>query len=111
MEAREFTGAVRDFEKLGAVVLGVSPDTPECHAAFREKHGLAVGLLADPRKKTLAAYGAWGMKNMYGRQVEGVIRSTVIVDPDGNVAHHWKTVRAEGHAAQVKARLEELRKA
>lgn len=111
MEACEFTGAVKDFEKLDAAVVGVSPDTPASHVKFRAKHNVKVELLSDPEKKMLAAYGAWGMKNMYGKKVEGVIRSTVIVGPDGNVAHHWKTVKAAGHAGHVAARLAELKAA
>ena len=83
----------------------------ESEQMVREKHGLRVHLLSDPEKKALTAYGAWGMKNMYGRQVEGVIRSTVLIDPKGVVAHHWKTVRAEGHAKHVKERLAELQEA
>ena len=111
VEACEFTSASKEFEKLGAVVVGVSPDSPESHAAFREKHGLRVHLLSDPERKTLAAFGAWGMKNMYGKKVEGVIRSTVLIDPAGNVAHHWKAVRAEGHAKHVAAKIAELKAA
>lgn len=111
MEACEFTGAIKDFEKLGAAVVGVSPDTPASHAKFRAKHKLKVELLSDPEKKMLAAYGAWGMKNMYGKKVEGVIRSTVIVGPDGKVAHHWKAVRAAGHAGHVALRIAELKAA
>jgi peroxiredoxin Q/BCP len=108
VEACEFTASVKDFEKLDAAVVGVSPDTPATHVKFRAKHKLKVELLSDPEKKMLAAYGAWGMKNMYGKKVEGVIRSTVLVDPKGNVAHHWKKVRAEGHAKQVAAKIAEL---
>ena len=109
MEACEFTGSIKQFQGLDAEVVGVSPDSPESHAAFREKHKLRVHLLSDPDRKMLTAYGAWGMKNMYGKKVEGVIRSTVLVDPDGNVAHHWKAVRAEGHAGHVAAKIAELR--
>jgi peroxiredoxin Q/BCP len=89
----------------------VSPDSPASHAKFRAKHGVKVVLLSDPEKKTLAAYGAWGKKNMYGREVLGVIRSTVLIDPKGNVAHRWAKVRAAGHADEVRAKLEELSKA
>ncbi len=109
MEACEFTGALKQFQRLDAEVVGVSPDSPVSHTAFREKHSLRIHLLSDPAKTALTAYGAWGMKNMYGRQVEGVIRSTVLVDPAGNVAHHWKAVRSEGHAKHVAAKIEELR--
>jgi len=108
VEACEFTAGIKQFEKLDAVVVGVSPDSPATHTNFREKHNLRVHLLSDPDKKMLTAYGAWGMKNMYGKKVEGVIRSTVLVDPKGNVAHHWKTVRAEGHAKYVQAKIAEL---
>ena len=110
VEACEFTAGIAQFGKLDATVYGVSPDTPESHAKFRKKHALKVGLLADPAKKMLAAYGAWGMKTLYGRKFEGVIRSTVIVGPDGKVAHHWRSVRAAGHAKFVQAKLAELRK-
>jgi peroxiredoxin Q/BCP len=111
VEACEFTAGLRGFQGIGAEVYGVSPDSVESHAAFREKHKLKVPLLADPSRRMLTDYAAWGMKNMYGKQVEGVIRSTVLVDPEGNVAHHWKAVRAEGHAGHVKKKIEELRAA
>ena len=108
VEACEFTSSLAQFHGLEAEVFGVSPDTPASHAKFREKHKLKVQLLADPEKKMLGEYGAWGMKKMYGREVLGVIRSTVIVDPKGVVAHHWKSVRAAGHAEYVRERLAEL---
>ncbi|MHB1158467.1 MAG: peroxiredoxin [Phycisphaerales bacterium] len=107
-EACQFTEALKDFEKLNAVVIGISPDEPPALAGFRDKYKLKVTLLGDPRKDVLKKYDAWGEKNMYGKITEGVIRSTVIVDPDGNIAHHWKKVKAEGHAAHVKKKLQEL---
>ena len=107
-EACQFTAGIKSFEKLDAAIYGVSPDSPESHQKFIEKFELEVGLLCDPQKTMMAAYGAWGEKNMYGKITEGVIRSTVIVDPDGNVAHHWKKVKADGHADHVKKKLEEL---
>jgi thioredoxin-dependent peroxiredoxin len=110
VEAREFSASLSQFAKLDAEAVGVSPDTPECHVKFRKKHSLGVRLLSDPEHRTMAAYGAWGTKNMYGRKVEGVIRSTVLIAPDGKVAHHWKSVKAAGHAESVKAKLAELRK-
>lgn len=109
VEACEFTESIADFQGMDAEVLGVSPDEPAALARFRAKYGLAVRLLSDPSRRALRAYGAWGMKTLYGRKFEGVIRSTVLVDPQGRVAHHWKAVRAKGHAAHVKARLAELR--
>lgn len=107
-EACQFTEGIKAFEKLDATIYGVSPDSPESHRKFIEKFGLAVDLLCDPRKKMMPAYGAWGEKNMYGKITEGVIRSTVIIDPTGKVAHHWKKVKADGHAEHVKKKLQEL---
>lgn len=109
VEACEFTAAIGDFESLDAVVLGCSPDSPEKHRKFIEKHSLSVTLLSDPGHEAMEAYGAWGEKKMYGKTRMGVIRSTVLIDPDGKVAHHWPSVRAKGHAEKVRERLEELR--
>ena len=107
-EACEFTEGIEAFRDLDAVVLGCSPDTPAKHRKFIEKHGLAVRLLSDQEHAVMEAYGAWGEKKMYGRPVTGVIRSTVLIDLNGKVAHHWPNVKAKGHAAQVQSRLEEL---
>lgn len=107
-EACQFTEALKDFESLGAVVIGISPDEAPALAKFRDKYKLKVTLLGDPAKTTLKKYDAWGEKNMYGKITEGVIRSTVLIDPAGNIAHHWKRVQADGHAAYVKKKLEEL---
>jgi peroxiredoxin Q/BCP len=107
-EACEFTEGIEAFEGLNAVVLGCSPDSPEKHRRFIAKHGLGVRLLSDPDHAVMEAYGAWGEKKMYGKVTVGVIRSTVIIDPRGRVAHHWKKVNAKGHAAKVRERLEEL---
>lgn len=110
-EACEFTAALPQLQKLDAVVLGVSPDTVEKHLKFVQKHRLGVTLLADPEKAVLGKYGAFGKKMMYGKEVEGVIRSTVLIDPLGKVAFHWAKVSAKGHAAAVAAKLKELRAA
>jgi peroxiredoxin Q/BCP len=68
-----------------------------------------VKLLADPEKKVLKQYNAWGEKKMYGRIFEGVIRSTVLIDPQGVIAFHWPKVKAKGHALEVKQKLQELK--
>lgn len=104
-EACEFTSILSQFDKLGATVLGVSPDPPERHQKFIAKHRLKLGLLSDPDHKTLARYGAWGEKKRYGRTYEGVLRSTVLIDPDGRIAHHWQNVKAAGHAEAVRQKL------
>ena len=108
-EACDFTAGLKDFEKLEAVVLGCSPDSPESHRKFIAKYKLKVRLLSDPDHTVLEKYGAWGEKNMYGKVSMGVIRSTVVIDPDGKVAAHWPKVRADGHADAVKDKLRELR--
>ena len=108
-QACEFTADIAEFRKLDAVVLGCSPDSPERHRDFIKKYRLKVTLLSDPKHTVMEKYGAWGEKTLYGRTSVGVIRSTVIVDPSGKVAHHWRTVKAAGHAAKVTERLRELR--
>ena len=107
-EACEFTDGIADFEGLNAVVVGCSPDLPEQHREFIAKFDLGVRLLSDPKHKVMESYGAWGEKNMYGRVTVGVIRSTVIIDPEGCIAHHWKRVKSKGHAEKVRERLEML---
>jgi peroxiredoxin Q/BCP len=107
-QACEFTSALAEFEGLNATVLGVSPDTPEDHRAFIAKHQLNITLLSDPQHKVMEKYEAWGTKILYGKETVGVIRSTVLIDPKGKLAQHWKNVRAVGHAAKVQAALSKL---
>jgi peroxiredoxin Q/BCP len=109
VEACEFTAGVAEFAALDAVVLGCSPDTTRKHRNFIEKFDLKIALLSDPDHKVMEEYGAWGEKKMYGRTFLGVKRSTVIIDPSGKVAHHWRNVRARGHARKVRDKLEALR--
>ena len=104
--ACEFTAGITQLRKLGAVVLGCSPDDPERHRGFIKKHKLRVTLLSDPTHAVMEKYGAWGEKKLYGKTTIGVIRSTVIIDPTGTVVHHWRRVKAAGHAAKV---IEKLR--
>ncbi len=108
-EACEFSEGVEGFRGLDAEVLGCSPDEPESHRRFIAKHDLDLTLISDPDHEVMERYGAWGEKKMYGKTSQGVIRSTVLIDPEGRVAHHWPRVKAAGHAATVRQRLEELR--
>ena len=108
VEACDFTAGLKDFEKLEAVVLGCSPDSPESHRKFIAKYKLKIRLLSDPDHVVLEKYGAWGEKNTYGKINTGVIRSSVIIDPTGKVARHWPKVRADGHAAEVREALKDL---
>ena len=107
-EACEFTDGLAEFEGLDAVVIGCSPDSPEKHREFITKYDLGVRLVSDPVHKVMEAYGAWGEKNMYGRVTVGVIRSTVIIDAEGRIAHQWKRVKSKGHAEKVRERLQML---
>ena len=108
-EAKEFTEALKEFEELDAVVLGVSPQDCASHRKFIEKHSLGVTLLCDTDHQVLKAYGAWGKKKLYGKEYEGVIRTTVLIDPEGNIAAIWPKVRVKGHVEKVKEKLQELR--
>jgi thioredoxin-dependent peroxiredoxin len=85
----------------GAVVLGVSGDTAASHAKFADKYSLPFPLLADEGNQVARAYGAWGEKKNYGKTYEGIIRSTIIIDPDGAVAKVWKSVKPDAHGEQV----------
>jgi peroxiredoxin Q/BCP len=107
-EACGFRDAWDDLQKLGVVVLGVSPDTADSHARFAEKYRLPFRLLSDPDKQVMQAYGAWGEKTLYGKKTTGVIRSTVWIGPDGRVVRHWPRVsNAEAHPDQVLAALKD----
>ena len=116
IEACDFTESLNDYKKLNAVIIGVSPDSTESHRRFIEKQNLGITLLRDPDKKVHIAYGAWGMKKNYGKEYEGVIRSTFIISPEGKIAEAWSKVkvrvkRKDGetrHVDVVKERLKEL---
>lgn len=106
-EACGFRDLWQDIRKTGAVVLGVSPDDAASHAKFTAKYKLPFTLLCDPDRKVMEKYGAWGEKMMYGKKTTGVIRSTVIIGPDGKVKKHWKRVgKAETHPEKVLETLE-----
>lgn len=100
-EAKEFTELLPEFERLGFQVIGVSKDSVKSHAKFKEKQGLRVKLLSDPKAELIKALGAWGKKKRYGREYEGVIRSTFIFNPEGKIVWKKLNVRAKGHAAKV----------
>ncbi|MEJ8573448.1 peroxiredoxin [Microbaculum marinum] len=100
-EAIDFSRLKDDFEKAGAVVVGVSPDSPVRHDRFRAKHGLSVMLASDETKDVLQAYGVWKEKSMYGRKFMGVERSTFLIDNAGTVRQVWRKVKVSGHAEAV----------
>jgi len=109
VQACDFTSALRDFHSLEAHVLGCSPDGAESHQKFIEKHRLGITLLSDPDHTVMDQYGAWGEKSYLGKTSMGVLRSTVIIDPAGNVAWHWPSVKADGHVSSVREKLQDLR--
>ena len=101
-EACGFRDFNKDLQKLGVVVLGISGDGAASHQKFVAKYKLNFPLLSDPDKGVMKTYGAYGEKMMYGKKVIGVIRSTVLVGPDGVVKKHWQKVpSAEEHPARV----------
>ena len=105
-EACAFRDQQQALTKLGAKVLGVSPDDLASHGKFRDKFKLNFPLLADADHKVADKYGAWREKNMYGKKSMGIQRSTYLIDADGKIAKVWKRVRVDGHDAEV---LEALR--
>ncbi len=109
VEAIEFTELRKQFENENAVLLGVSPDTEAKHCKFIDKHKLSIDLLADIEKTMLSDYGVWQEKSMYGRTYMGVVRTTYLIDPKGNIAEVWTKVKAKGHAGAVLERLKEIK--
>ena len=107
-EACAFRDRKSEIDALGAVVLGVSPDTVERHVKFRDKYTLNFPLLADPDHKVAEKYGAWREKNMYGKKSMGIQRSTYLIDAAGKVARVWQRVKVAGHDDQVIEALKEL---
>ena len=100
-EAIEFSGLRPQFEKLGAKVIGMSPDPVKKHDKFKTKHDLKVDLVADEDKAIIEAYGLWVEKSMYGRKYMGVERTTYLIDSAGKIAKIWNKVKVPGHAAEV----------
>jgi len=97
--------AWREFERSGAVVLGVSPDDEASHVTFRQKYDLPFTLLADPDHATAEAYGVWVEKSMYGKTYMGVERSTFVIDAGGKLVQVMRNVKPAAHAADVLAAL------
>jgi len=106
-QARGIRDAWGEFERRGAVVLGVSPQGERSHAKFRDRYGLPFTLLADEDHAVAEAYGSWVEKENYGRKYWGTARRTFLVDPDGRIARTWPKVKPAGHAAEVLAALDE----
>ena len=104
-QACDFTDSLDALKAQGYEVLGISPDKPEKLAKFRERDSLTITLLSDPAKEVLTAWGAYGEKRLYGKVVEGVIRSTFVVDEAGRIEYAAYNVKATGHVAKLRKDL------
>jgi len=100
-EACGFRDTYKKMEKTGAVLLGISADTAASQKKFQNKYGLPFPLLADPDKKIADQFGVLKEKNMYGRKVKGIARTTFVIGPDGKIKHIFNNVKPEGHAEEV----------
>ena len=105
VEACEFRDEMQAFGRKGAAVIGVSPDKPAAQAKFKQKFDLPFTLLADQDKTAAEAYGVYKEKNMYGKKVMGIERTTFVIGPDGKIEKIYRKVKAKGHAAEVLAGL------
>ena len=104
-EACEFRDDIPKFDACGAVVVGISPDKPAAQAKFKKKYGLPFTLGADEDQAVAQAYGVWKEKNLYGRKVLGIERTTFVIGPDGKIEKIYAKVKAKGHAQEVLAGL------
>jgi peroxiredoxin Q/BCP len=104
-QACDFSDSLDRLKAEGYTVLGISPDKPEKLAKFREHDGLTITLLSDPDKAVMTAWGAFGEKKLYGKLVQGVIRSTFVVDPEGVLEYAAYNVKATGHVAKLRKDL------
>ncbi|KQS60061.1 peroxiredoxin [Geodermatophilus sp. Leaf369] len=104
-QAVDFTAAAGEFAEAGLDIIGISPDAPEKLSRFREQESLSITLVSDPDKAVLQAYGAYGPKKLYGKEVVGVIRSTFVIDADGKVERAGYNVKATGHVAKLRRDL------
>ena len=105
IEACEFRDDYKQFGKQGVLVLGISPDSPKAQTAFKENQRLPFTLLCDVDHKVAEAYGVWKEKNMYGKKVMGIERTTFVIDENGKIAKIYPKVKPAGHAAEVLAAL------
>lgn len=97
----DFNASYAEFIKRGYALVGISPDKVESHAKFKDAHSLKQVLLSDPDKEVAKAYGAWGIKKNYGKEYEGLIRSTFVIDENKNIIKEYKNIRAKGHVERL----------
>jgi len=104
-EACNFRDDYSAYEKAGVVILGVSPDSPESHAKFKAHHLLPFTLLADEDHKVCELYGAWGKKKLYGREYDGVLRTTYLIGKEGKITKVFENVKPADHSAEILAMI------
>ena len=107
-QACDFTQAEPEFDDLDAVILGVSPDSPKKHQNFIAKKELGITLLSDEQKEVCEAYGVWQLKKTFGKEYMGVVRSTFIINPQGDISSIWSKVKVKEHIEKVKEELVKL---
>ncbi|MFA6192346.1 MAG: thioredoxin-dependent thiol peroxidase [Sulfurimonas sp.] len=104
-EACEFSEAAPDFSELDAIIIGVSADSTKKHRSFIEKQELNITLLSDEETNMIQLYGVWQLKKNYGKEYMGIVRTTLILDPNGIIKALWKSVKVKGHVEIVKEEL------
>jgi thioredoxin-dependent peroxiredoxin len=101
MEGAQFRDLLKDFQKAGAIIVGVSRDSLKSHESFKAKMAFPFELIADPDEKLCEAFDVIKMKNMYGRKIRGIERSTFLIDAQGTLVREWRGVKVAGHAEEV----------
>jgi len=107
-EALDFSESKEEFEKMNAIVLGVSPDSVESHRRFAEKNNLKITLFSNSEREVLKKYGVWRLKKAYGKEFWEVVRSTFLINPDGKISQIWGKVRVKGHVEEVRNTLKKM---
>lgn len=107
-EAKDFTSNLSSFQELNAQILGISGDSCQSHQKFVLKHDLMIPLLSDPSHELLEKYGIWQKKKMMGKEYMGIVRTTLLIDPNGIIKEIWEKVRVKEHVEKVLKRLKEL---
>jgi len=107
-EACNFRDNYSEYEAAGVTILGISPDTAKSHTKFKDKFSLPFTLLADPDHKVADAYGVWGPKKFMGREYEGILRTTFVIGPEGNIVKVFENVKPDGHSKEVLTALQQI---
>jgi len=107
-EGQNFRDKIAEFEALNTVILGVSRDSVRVHEGFKTKQSFPFDLLSDQEEKLCTLFGVIKMKNMYGKQVRGIERSTFLIDPNGILIHEWRKVKVKVHIDEVLQTVKEL---